>query len=124
MEREVEGDLAILGVLGEHAGHHEVGLVDRDQVLGLLVRHASLRIKNVTQSEARAYFSITMGGTPNNRQSPLVCVLLGEREGGCRRNSKGVGPSTTLPWPGWKQPDIAVKVDRHDSIKQPVQERL
>ncbi len=28
---------------------------------------------------------------------------------------KGVGPSTTLAWPGWKQPDIAVKVDRHDS---------
>jgi hypothetical protein len=30
---------------------------------------------------------------------------------------KGVGPSTTLAWPGWKQPYIAVKVDtdRHDS---------
>ncbi len=28
---------------------------------------------------------------------------------------KGVGPSTTLAWPGWKQPDIAVKVDRHNS---------
>ncbi len=27
---------------------------------------------------------------------------------------KGVGPSTTLAWPGWKQPDIAVTVDRHD----------
>ncbi len=25
--------------------------------------------------------------------------------------SKGEGPSTTLAWPGWKQPDIAVKVD-------------
>ncbi len=25
--------------------------------------------------------------------------------------SKGVGPSTTVAWPGWKQPDIAVKVD-------------
>jgi hypothetical protein len=24
---------------------------------------------------------------------------------------KGVGPSTTLAWPGWKQPDISVKVD-------------
>ncbi len=24
---------------------------------------------------------------------------------------KGVGPSTTLAWPGWKQPDIAVEVD-------------
>jgi hypothetical protein len=26
-------------------------------------------------------------------------------------HTKGVGPSTTLAWPGWKQPDIAVKVD-------------
>jgi hypothetical protein len=24
---------------------------------------------------------------------------------------KGVGPSTTLAWSGWKQPDIAVEVD-------------
>jgi hypothetical protein len=24
--------------------------------------------------------------------------------------SKGVGPSTTLAWPGWKQPDISVNV--------------
>jgi len=24
---------------------------------------------------------------------------------------KGVGPSTTLAWPGWKQPDIPVEVD-------------
>jgi len=30
---------------------------------------------------------------------------------------KGVGPSTTLAWPGWKQPDVAVKVDGHD-LKQ------
>jgi hypothetical protein len=37
--------------------------------------------------------------------------------------SKGVGPSTTLACPGWEQPDISVKVDRHDS-KTPVQERL
>ncbi len=28
---------------------------------------------------------------------------------------KGVGPSTTLAWPGWKQPDISVKMDRQDS---------
>ncbi len=28
---------------------------------------------------------------------------------------KGVGPSTTLAWPGWKQPEIAVTGDRHDS---------
>jgi hypothetical protein len=26
-------------------------------------------------------------------------------------HSKGVGPSTTLAWPGWKQPHIAVEVD-------------
>ncbi len=25
--------------------------------------------------------------------------------------TKGVGPSTTLAWPGWKQPDIPVEVD-------------
>ncbi len=24
---------------------------------------------------------------------------------------KGVGPSTTLAWPGWKQPNIVVEVD-------------
>jgi hypothetical protein len=24
---------------------------------------------------------------------------------------KGVGPSMTLAWPGWKQPDIAVEVN-------------
>jgi hypothetical protein len=27
---------------------------------------------------------------------------------------KGVGPSTTLALPGWKQPDIPMKVDSHD----------
>ncbi len=26
--------------------------------------------------------------------------------------TKGVGPSTTLAWPGWKQPDIPLEVDR------------
>jgi hypothetical protein len=25
--------------------------------------------------------------------------------------NKGVGPDTTLAWPGWKQPDIPVEVD-------------
>ncbi len=25
--------------------------------------------------------------------------------------TKGVGPDTTLAWPGWKQPDIPVEVD-------------
>jgi hypothetical protein len=24
---------------------------------------------------------------------------------------KGVGPSTTIAWPDWKQPEIAVEVD-------------
>jgi hypothetical protein len=38
--------------------------------------------------------------------------------------TKGVGPSTTLAWPGWKQPDIPVEVDmarletsRTDTVK-------
>ncbi len=26
-------------------------------------------------------------------------------------STKGVGPSATLAWPGWKQSDIAVEVD-------------
>jgi hypothetical protein len=26
-------------------------------------------------------------------------------------HTKGVGPGPTLAWPGWKQPDISVKVD-------------
>ncbi len=32
-----------------------------------------------------------------------------------REEIKGVGPSMTLAWPGWKQPDIPVKMDRQDS---------
>ncbi len=28
---------------------------------------------------------------------------------------KGVGPGTTLAWPGWKQNKISVKVEWHDS---------
>ncbi len=43
----------------------------------------------------------------------LSAVLHGQRAyvlRACVRR-KGLGPSTTLAWPGWKQPDIAVKVD-------------
>jgi hypothetical protein len=36
---------------------------------------------------------------------------------------KGVGPSTTLAWPGWKQPDIPVKMT-DTTRNKPVQERL
>jgi hypothetical protein len=35
--------------------------------------------------------------------------LLGDRDKGI--DIKRVGPSTTLDWPGWKQPDIPVEVD-------------
>jgi hypothetical protein len=38
---------------------------------------------------------------------------------------KRVGPSTTLAWPGWKQPDVPVEVDtariemsRTDTVKE------
>jgi hypothetical protein len=31
-----------------------------------------------------------------------------------RDRAKGVGPSTTIAWPGWRHPDMAVAVDRHD----------
>jgi hypothetical protein len=27
----------------------------------------------------------------------------------------GIGPGKTLAWPGWKQNEISVKVDRYDS---------
>jgi len=37
-----------------------------------------------------------------------LCVLYYPR-------GPGRGPSTNLAWPGWKQPDIAVDVDRHNS---------
>ncbi len=29
--------------------------------------------------------------------------------------TKGIGPSMTLTWPGWRQNEIRVKVDWHDS---------
>jgi hypothetical protein len=31
---------------------------------------------------------------------PIICL-----------QNQGVGPDTTLAWPGWKQPDIPVEVD-------------
>ncbi len=44
---------------------------------------------------------------------------------GGRVYTKGVGPSTTLAWPGWKEPDIPVEVDtawletsRTDTVKE------
>jgi hypothetical protein len=65
----------------------------------------------------------------------ISCIQLGTRPGRfwasvanlCHGEnavfSKWVGHSTTLACPVWEQPDISVKVDRHDS-KKPVQERL
>jgi hypothetical protein len=35
----------------------------------------------------------------------LHCQTLADRR------TKGVGPGTILAWPGWKQPDISVKMD-------------
>jgi hypothetical protein len=32
-----------------------------------------------------------------------------------RRDPGGRAQHTTFAWSGWKQPDIAVRVDRHDS---------
>ncbi len=39
--------------------------------------------------------------------NPPACLLACLNS--CR--IKGVGPNTTLAWPGWKQPDIPMKVD-------------
>jgi hypothetical protein len=41
----------------------------------------------------------------------LVEVVHKQSQGEGMGPIKGVGPSTTLAWPGWKHPDIAVKVD-------------
>jgi hypothetical protein len=44
--------------------------------------------------------------------SSLYCSQAGILSNtGWRGIHKGVGPSATLAWPGWKQPDIAVEVD-------------
>ena len=43
-------------------------------------------------------------------QNPPFCSMQDRRKA-CVAKIKGVGPSTTLAWPGWKQPDIPVEVD-------------
>ncbi len=51
---------------------------------------------------------------PNRHEavSPVDKTTLPERRHGYTRvPTKGVGPSTTLAWVGWKQPDIPVEVD-------------
>ena len=39
------------------------------------------------------------------------CSVRSSRVGRYTVHTQGVGPSTTLAWSGWKQPDIAVEVD-------------
>ena len=57
------------------------------------------------------YYRVTMeeyGATGRIGSLACVCSLLSTcQDFWC----KGVGPSTTLAWPGWKQPDVAVEVD-------------
>jgi hypothetical protein len=54
-------------------------------------------------------------GRPPVHLQRLVLIALAAKQASCtgdqRDQSKGVGPSTTLAWPGWKQPDIPVEVD-------------
>jgi hypothetical protein len=38
-------------------------------------------------------------------------VSVSALSAGANTTTKGVGPSTTLAWPGWKQPEIAVEMD-------------
>ncbi len=41
-----------------------------------------------------------------------VCTFVYAKEGTIlKSHPKGVGPSTTLAWPGWKQSDIPVEMD-------------
>ncbi len=44
----------------------------------------------------------------NQGRIPIICTLWAPFTS---VTAKGVGPSTTLAWPGWKHPDIAVEVD-------------
>ena len=82
-----------------------------------LAENASLRRKKVAEDERLQELS----GRVEERRAALQQLreaLRGARahneelEGAIEEViSKGVGPSTTLAWPGWKQPDISVKVD-------------
>ncbi len=67
-------------------------------------------------------------GRPPVHLKRLVLIALATKQSTCTRDqrdqSKGVGPSTTLALPGWKQPDIPVEVDtarletsRTDTVK-------
>jgi hypothetical protein len=48
----------------------------------------------------------------DGRRFVSVCSSRSDlRKGGGEVIDKGVGPSTTLAWTGWKQPDIPVEVD-------------
>ncbi len=50
--------------------------------------------------------------TRDGRWSTYDVNVLKKMGGKMRTDrTKGVGPSTTLAWPGWKQPDIPVEVD-------------
>jgi hypothetical protein len=68
-----------------------------------------------------------VGASPRHEAvSPVSKTTLPERRHGYTRvPTKGVGPSTTLVWVGWKQPDIPVEVDtarleasRTDTVKE------
>ncbi len=47
----------------------------------------------------------------DGRRFVSVCSSRSDLHKGEEVIDKGVGPSTTLAWPGWKQPDIPVEVD-------------
>ncbi len=63
-----------------------------------------------------------LAGAAGSPGSPGMAGIPGDRGVQGRRGrkgaegiryvmNKGVGPSKTLAWPGWKQPDIPVEVD-------------
>ncbi len=63
-----------------------------------------------------------LAGAAGSPGSPGMAGIPGDRGVQGRRGrkgaegiryfkNKGVGPSTTSAWPGWKQPDIPVEVD-------------
>ncbi len=80
------------------------------------------RVQPFSQS-AKLFLQSSELGLPQPLTRRRVCNLPPPPPGSCGRGtlagetgvgrveSKGVGPSKTLARPGWKQPDIPVKVD-------------
>jgi hypothetical protein len=76
-----------------------------------------LKLPSPTNLAPLGHFPPRRGALPA-RCSMFICLFFGKRHASsrnlpppCTVYTKGVGPGTTLAWPGWRQPDIPVEVD-------------